>query len=87
MRSNASWRETVKTAYHRLGRGSFDDDEDHGGEYPDGGAMGVVDGNRLEDATEIIASCAEDMHTLWEDEVVQELLRRRRIRLELAPGL
>lgn len=38
-------------------------------------------------ATEVIASCAEDMKALWEDETVQEMLRRRRVRLDDAPGL
>lgn len=38
-------------------------------------------------ATEVIASCADDMRALWEDSVVQEMLRRRRVRLEDTPGL
>ena len=76
VRSNATWREAVRSAYNKI--------SGHDDAMREGGA---ADGSKLEDATEIIASCAEDMHTLWEDEVVQELLRRRRIRLELAPGL
>lgn len=36
---------------------------------------------------EIIASCKQDMQALWADEVVQEMLRRRRLRLDLMPGL
>ncbi|RPD53456.1 G-alpha-domain-containing protein [Lentinus tigrinus ALCF2SS1-7] len=76
VRSNASWREAVRSAYNRI---SGNDNND----MREGGA---ADGERLEDATDVIASCAEDMHALWKDEVVQELLKRRRIRMELAPG-
>jgi guanine nucleotide-binding protein alpha-1 subunit len=39
------------------------------------------------EALEIIASCKEDMQALWEDGVVQEMLKRRRLRLDLMPGL
>ncbi|KAI0699036.1 G-alpha-domain-containing protein [Cerioporus squamosus] len=75
VRSNVSWREAVRGAYNKISR---NDDPARAG--------GAADGEKLEDATEIIASCAEDMHALWSDEVVQDLLRRRRIRMELAPG-
>lgn len=40
----------------------------------------------LRNATEIIASCAEDMKTLWTDPLVQEMLRRRRLKMEEQPG-
>lgn len=36
---------------------------------------------------EVLASCAEDIKALWADDVIQELLRRRRLRLDLQPGL
>ena len=39
------------------------------------------------EALEIIASCQEDMQALWEDEVIQAMLKRRRLRLDLMPGL
>ncbi len=76
VRSNASWRDAVRGAYKRI---SGNDDPSRAG--------GAADGIKLEDATEIIASCAEDMQALWSDEVVQDVLRRRKIRPELAPGL
>ena len=76
VRANASWREAVRSAYHRLG----------GTDNGDGRA-GAIPVERLEGATEIIASCAEDMQALWTDEVVRELLKRRKIKMELTPGL
>ncbi|TCD62322.1 hypothetical protein EIP91_007062 [Steccherinum ochraceum] len=36
--------------------------------------------------TEILASSAQAIKDLWEDETVQEMLRRRRIRMETLPG-
>ncbi|TFK81584.1 G-alpha-domain-containing protein [Polyporus arcularius HHB13444] len=75
VRSNASWRDAVRGAYNRI---SGNDDPSRAG--------GAADGIKLDDATEIIASCAEDMQALWSDEVVQDVLRRRKIRPELAPG-
>ncbi|KAF8644015.1 hypothetical protein AX16_008731 [Volvariella volvacea WC 439] len=39
-----------------------------------------------EEITEIIASLRDDIKTLWEDDTIQELLRRRKVRLEDAPG-
>ncbi|KAI0077025.1 G-protein alpha subunit [Panus rudis PR-1116 ss-1] len=42
--------------------------------------------NEARRTTEIIASCADDMKTLWEDETIQEMLRRRRVRLDDRPG-
>ncbi|KIK81720.1 hypothetical protein PAXRUDRAFT_15081 [Paxillus rubicundulus Ve08.2h10] len=32
--------------------------------------------------TEVIAGCKDDIKALWEDNVIQEMLRRRRVRLE-----
>lgn len=37
--------------------------------------------------SEILASCREDVEALWKDDVVQEMLKRRRLRLDLMPGL
>ncbi|KAF6753959.1 guanine nucleotide binding protein, alpha subunit [Ephemerocybe angulata] len=39
-----------------------------------------------DEATEVIASCCEDIVSLWRDEGVRALLRRRRIRLEDSAG-
>ncbi|EKM52393.1 uncharacterized protein PHACADRAFT_148998 [Phanerochaete carnosa HHB-10118-sp] len=35
---------------------------------------------------EVLASCAEDIKALWADDVIQEMLKRRRLRLDLQPG-
>ncbi|PIL26881.1 hypothetical protein GSI_11061 [Ganoderma sinense ZZ0214-1] len=78
VRANNTWREAVRSAYHRIAGPAGED----GG----GGVRPSADGSKLEDATEIIASCAADMKALWEDQVVLDLLRRRKIRMELSPG-
>ncbi|EMD34917.1 heterotrimeric G-protein alpha subunit [Gelatoporia subvermispora B] len=38
------------------------------------------------ETTEIIAGCADDMQAVWKDPVVQEMLHRRKIRMELTGG-
>lgn len=78
VRNNASWREAVRSAYHRISGNELEGTRS---------SMATADGSKLEGATEIIASCAEDMDALWKDPVVRDLLRRRRIRIELSPGL
>jgi hypothetical protein len=35
----------------------------------------------------VVVGCAEDMKALWEDSAVQEMLRRKKIRMEEEPGL
>lgn len=40
-----------------------------------------------DEATEIIASCQEDMKALWSDEAVRVVLKKRKIRLEESAGL
>lgn len=39
------------------------------------------------EVTEVVVGCAEDMKALWEDAAIQGLLRRKKIRMEEAPGL
>jgi len=38
------------------------------------------------EVTEVVVGCAEDMKALWEDAAVQGMLRRKKIRMEEAPG-
>lgn len=40
-----------------------------------------------EDITEIIASCKDDIKAIWEDSLVNEMLNRRKVRIEDSPGL
>lgn len=45
-------------------------------------------GRKSSDETgEVLSNCAEDIKALWEDSVIKEMLKRRRIRLDLMPGL
>lgn len=40
-----------------------------------------------DDISEVLASCKEDIKTIWDDPTVKEMLNRRKIRIEDAPGL
>jgi guanine nucleotide-binding protein alpha-1 subunit len=40
-----------------------------------------------DDIAEIIASCRDDIKSLWDDDIVTETLIRRKVRLEHGPGL
>ncbi|KAI0765491.1 G-alpha-domain-containing protein [Fomes fomentarius] len=82
VRSNTGWRDAVRSAYHKLSG----PEDGGGGNGGNGRTSGTADGDKLEDATEIIASCAEDMKALWQDPTVRDMLRRRKIKMELAPG-
>jgi guanine nucleotide-binding protein subunit alpha len=63
----------------------------YGGASSNGHGYGNANGKRREEdvdeATEVIASCADDIRELWGDEVVRSILKRRRIRLEDGGGL
>jgi len=39
-----------------------------------------------DDIAEVIASCQDDIKSLWDDDIVREMLIRRKIRLEDGPG-
>ncbi|KAG6901805.1 hypothetical protein C0995_007741 [Termitomyces sp. Mi166 len=43
--------------------------------------------NAVDDATEVIVECRQDMKALWVDPTVKAVLKRRRIRLEDSAGL
>ncbi|OCH92544.1 G-alpha-domain-containing protein [Obba rivulosa] len=52
-------------------------------------ANGLAKKNRAaqdREATEIVAGCADDMDAVWRDATVQEMLRRRGVRMELTGG-
>jgi guanine nucleotide-binding protein subunit alpha len=40
-----------------------------------------------DDATDIIASCRDDMKALWLDEAVRNVLAKRKVRIEDGAGL
>ncbi|KDR69400.1 hypothetical protein GALMADRAFT_145447 [Galerina marginata CBS 339.88] len=58
---------------HGVGNGS-----DEGG--------GPGGGGGVDETTEILASCLEDMKALWTDEVVRVVLKKRRLRMEDSAG-
>lgn len=71
--SSSQW----KVAFGRLlnvTRTSFSDDS-------------IIDFNDPEDPGVILNACSEDMRTLWNDPVVQELLQSMKIRMEDMAGL
>ncbi|KZT03259.1 G-protein alpha subunit [Laetiporus sulphureus 93-53] len=41
---------------------------------------------KAREATEIIAGCAEDMRAIWEDSIIQQMLRKRKLRMEATSG-
>jgi hypothetical protein len=48
----------------------------------------VGDGNLpIDDATEVIASCREDMKAIWTDDAVRGILAKRRMRIQDSAGL
>ncbi|PPQ94855.1 hypothetical protein CVT25_007227 [Psilocybe cyanescens] len=58
----------------------------HGKARSAAGSLEEEDEEVVDDATEIIASCLEDMKALWTDEVVKVVLRKRKIRIEDTAG-
>lgn len=49
---------------------------------------GTFDGEQhMDNATEVIVSCKDDMKALWTDEAVKALLTKRRMRIEDSAGL
>jgi hypothetical protein len=44
-------------------------------------------GAELNEITEVIASCADDMKAIWEDPMLRSALAKRNVRLEETPGL
>jgi len=50
-------------------------------------SLGDTGMHTRDEAQEVLNSCSYDIMTLWEDKLVREVLRRRKIRLEESPGL
>ena len=70
--SNAGWKAALRAT---TGRHSFDRGMQKRRESDEKETAGVL------------ASCADDIKALWKDETVQATLKKRRIRLDLMPGL
>lgn len=84
--SHGSWKSTVGSRKDGGGGGGNGGGGHGHARKPSDAALRRKGGDEAE-TMEIIASCKEDMQALWEDEVVQEMLKRRRLRLDLMPGL
>ncbi|GLB39465.1 putative G protein alpha subunit [Lyophyllum shimeji] len=68
-------KEFVVRGWKNVLEGPFKGAKEGHGEQEDG-----------DEATEVIASCKEDMQALWTDTTVREVLERRRLRLEDSAG-
>ena len=92
IRSNNSWKDRFKNGLKNVGRpysgGSLHNtfrswsgnDKIHVGEWG-------KSGTDLEEITSIIAGCREDMKALWEDDLVQRILSKRKHRVDESSGL
>ncbi|PSR73028.1 hypothetical protein PHLCEN_2v11132 [Hermanssonia centrifuga] len=72
--SNASWKAAL-----RPGRRSLDTARAEKGQSR-------RRNSEENETAEVLASCADDMKALWKDETIQEMLKRRKLRLDLMPG-
>lgn len=93
IRSNNSWKDRLKHGLRTPGRPSS------GGSIHN--APGAWGGNErevslsewargntdLEDITGVIAGCREDIKALWEDQVVQRVLSKKKYRVDESSGL
>ena len=83
IRSNNSWKDRLKSGLKNAGR-----------PYSSGASEREVSlagwgkaGAELDEITSIIAGCKEDIKALWEDELVQRVLSRRKYRVDESSGL
>lgn len=53
----------------------------------DGGLSPVKDNDPDGETASVLASCRDDIKALWEDDIVLEVLSRRKVRIEDDPGL
>ena len=87
IRSNNSWKDRLKNGLKNAGR-----------PYSSGSTIGPSEkevsppgrskaGADFEEITGIIAGCREDIKALWEDELVQKVLSKRKYRVDESSGL
>ncbi|KAF8889105.1 guanine nucleotide binding protein, alpha subunit [Infundibulicybe gibba] len=55
-------------------------------ESPNAGSARRKSKDKDDEISEVIASCREDIKAIWEDPLIQEMLTRRKARLEDSPG-
>ena len=87
IRSNNSWKDRLKIGLKNAGRpysGASTVAASEREAPPAGRGKACAD---LEEITGIIAGCREDIKTLWEDELVQKVLSKRKYRVDESSGL
>jgi guanine nucleotide-binding protein subunit alpha len=47
----------------------------------------AVDLEKVEEASDLLTACQDDIITLWNDRAVKDVLKKRDVRLEESPGL
>jgi guanine nucleotide-binding protein alpha-1 subunit len=93
IRSNNSWKDRLKHGLRTNGRpssgGSIHDAPGAwGGNGRDVSLSEWAKGNTdLEDITGVIAGCRDDIKAVWEDEVVQRVLSKKKYRVDESSGL
>ena len=87
IRSNNSWKDRLRNGLRNAGRPYSMGSTIGPGEKepsPPGRGKACAD---LEEITGVIAGCREDIKALWEDELVQKVLSRRKYRVDESSGL
>ncbi|TFK34970.1 G-protein alpha subunit [Crucibulum laeve] len=78
------WKDALDNGRQPTGRGQVRvRSSELGHDTEPGGGVGRLGGD---EATEVIASCREDMKTLWMDVAVRGVLKKRKMRLEDSAG-
>jgi hypothetical protein len=90
IRSHNSWKDRLKSGLKSVSR-PYSGGSAHTSPRPwsgnEGIRLGVKDSAYLEEIASIIAGCREDMKALWEDELVQKILSKRKHRVDESSGL
>jgi guanine nucleotide-binding protein subunit alpha len=47
----------------------------------------AADLEKVEEASDLLTACQDDIITLWSDQAVKDVLKKRDVRLEESPGL
>lgn len=85
IRPGAAWRGALSKA--RVNNPSVSNDDTSGYENGRRYSAGNTGMETADEPQEVLHSCQTDLILLWNDEVVREILRRKKVRLEEFPGL
>ena len=86
IRSNNSWKDRFKNGLKNAGRPYSGVASGSGEREVSLGGWGKASAD-LDEIASIIAGCKEDIKDLWEDELVQRVLSRRKYRVDESSGL